>query len=319
MQRFRVLAIFLLLALAAAVSAQGQQWPASPITIINLFAPGAGADFAARALAASLSEKFGRPFVVDNRAGAGGVPGSVFVAKAAPDGYTLLMTAIGPAVLNQLLSKSVPYDTAKDFTPVSLVGEFPQVIVTTPALGFKSLQDLVDYGKKNPGKLSIGHAGPGSMGHLTGALFLARTGVQGTLVAYRGAAPIVTDVLSGQIQAGVPIYIPPARNTTILAVTSEQRIPFLPDIPTAKESGVDIVASTWIAILAPAGLPDEIAGKLNAAINDYLASAEGKKQFANAGIRPLGGTAAQLRDTIARDRALWAPVVAKENITLDHN
>lgn len=307
-----------LVTFAALGPARAEDWPARPVTIINPFAAG-GSEFAARVIAKALSDKFGQTFVVETKPGAGGIAGSVYVAKAAPDGYTLLMTAIGPAVLNQLLFKSVPYDTEKDFTPVILVGEFPQLIVSSPKLGFKTLQQLVDFGRSNPGKLNIGHAGAGSMGHLTGALFLARAGIKGTLIAYRGAAPVVLDVLGGQIQAGVPIYIPPARNATILAVASAQRVPFLPDVPTAREGGVELIASTWIAILAPAQLPQDIVTKLNTEINRFLASPEGMQQLTNAGIRPLGGTADHLADVIKQDRAIWAPVIAKENIHLEPN
>jgi tripartite-type tricarboxylate transporter receptor subunit TctC len=319
MNHRKFVVFFAVAAFAAISSAQGADWPTRPVTIINIFAAGGNGDFAARAIAKALTDKLGQPFNVEDRAGAGGTIGSVYVARAAPDGYTLLNTAIGPAVLNQLLFKSVPYDTEKDFTPIVLVGEIPQVIVSSPKLGFKTLQDLVEFGRRNPGKLNIGHAGAGSMGHLTSALFLARTGIQGTLVGYRGAVPVVMDVLSGQIQAGVPIYIPPVENVTILAVTSDQRISFLPDIPTARESGTDLIASTWVALMGPAGLPQDIVLKLNTAINQFLASPEGIEQFAQAGIRPLGGTPEHLAQVIKQDRATWAPVIAKENIRLDPN
>lgn len=297
--------------------AQAAEWPAKPVTIVHMFAAGGNGDFAARAVAKALTEKFGQPFTVENRTGGGGTVGSVSVAKAAPDGYTLLFTATGPAVLNELLFKSVPYDTAKDFTSIVLVGETPQVIIASPKSGFKTLHDLVEFGRQNPGKLNIGHPGPGSMGHLTAALFLARTGIQATLISYRGAAPVVTDVLGGQIQAGTPLYNPSVKNVTVLALTSDQRAPFLPDVPTAREGGVDLVARTWLALLAPAGLPREIGTKLNNAINQFLSSPEGMQQFATAGIRPLGGTAEHLAETIKSDRALWAPVIAKENIKLN--
>jgi tripartite-type tricarboxylate transporter receptor subunit TctC len=315
----RVIGCSFVAMLAVLPHAQAQDWPARPVTIVNLFAAGGNGDFASRTVAKALSEKFGQPFVVDNKAGAGGTIGSVYVAKEAPDGYTLLMTAIGPAVLNQLLFKSVPYNTDTDFTPVILVGEIPQLIVSSPQLGFKKLQDLVDFGKNNPGKLNIGHAGAGSMGHLTAALFLARTGVQATLVGYRGASPVIMDVLSGQIQAGVPVYIPAVSSVTVLAVTSEQRIGFLPDIPTARESGTDLIASTWVAIMGPAGLPKGIVAKLNTAIDQFLASEEGIQQFAKAGIRPFGGTPDRVAEVIKHDRQTWAPIIAKENIKLDPN
>ncbi len=235
------------LALAAFTTlgpARAEDWPARPVTLVHTFAAGGSGDYLARLVAKALSARLGQTVTVEIRAGAGGIIGTVSAANAAPDGYTLLNTAIGPAVLNQLLFKSIPYDTAKDFTPVILVGEVPQVIVSSPKLGFNTLQDLIEFGRKNPGKLNIGHPGAGSMGHLTAALFLARTGIKGMLVGYRGAAPMLLDVLGGQIQAGVPAYSPAAAGTTILAVASAQRVSFLPDVPTTREGGVDLIAST---------------------------------------------------------------------------
>jgi tripartite-type tricarboxylate transporter receptor subunit TctC len=258
MNRRQVIVYGALAASAALGPAQAEEWPARPVTLVHNFAAGGNGDYMARLGAKALSAKLDQTVTVEIRAGAGGIIGTVSVANAAPDGYTLLNTAVGPAVLNQLLLKSVPYDTEKDFTPIILVGEIPQVIVGSPKLGFKTLQDLIEFGRKNPSKLNIGHAGAGSMGHLTAALFLARTGLRGTLIAYRGAGPVVADVMSGQIQAGVPIYIPAAKNVSLLAVTSDQRVPFLPDVPTARESGVDLVTSTWIAIMAQAKTPDSL-------------------------------------------------------------
>jgi tripartite-type tricarboxylate transporter receptor subunit TctC len=304
-------------ALATLGPAGAAEWPAKPVTIVHMFAAGGNGDFAARIIAKALTDKFGQSFTVDNRTGGGGTIGTVSVARAVPDGYTLLLTATGPAVLNELLFKAVPYDTERDFTPIILVGDTPQVIVGSPKFGFKTLQDLVAFGRKNPGKLNIGHPGAGSMGHLTAALFLARTDIQATLIGYRGGAPVVMDVLSGQIHAGTPAYNSSAKNATVLALTSDKRVSFLPEVPTAREAGVDLVASTWQALMGPAGLPPEIVAKLNTAINAFLSSAEGMQQFATAGIRPLGGTAEHLAETIKSDRALWAPIIAKENIKLN--
>ena len=152
---------------------------------------------------------------------------------------------------------------------------------------------------------------------MTAALFLTRTGVQGTLVGYRGAGPVVTDVLSGQIQAGVPIYIPPVKSVTALAVTSERRIGFLPDIPTARESGIDLIASTWVAVMGPAGVPKDVVVRLNTAIDQFLKSEDGTQQFARGGIRPIGGAPDRLVEAIAQDRRIWAPIIARENIKLD--
>ena len=184
-----ILVLFILGAAApASVSAQEREWPSRPVAIVNLFGAGGNGDVASRAVAQALTNKFGQSFIVENRPGGGGVVGSAFVAKAPPDGYTLITTAIGPAVLNQLLFKSVPYDTERDFTPIIMLGEVPNVIVSSPQLGFKTLQDLVAYGKNNPAGLNIGHSGAGSMGHLTAALFAAKAGVKATFVAYRSPA-----------------------------------------------------------------------------------------------------------------------------------
>jgi tripartite-type tricarboxylate transporter receptor subunit TctC len=289
------------------------------VTIVNLFGAGGAGDVASRAVAQALSDKFGQSFVVENRPGGGGVVGTSYVAKSKPDGYTLITTAIGPAVLNQLLFKSVPYDTDRDFTPVIMLGEVPNVIVASPQLGFKTLSDLVAYGKNNPAGLTIGHAGVGSMGHLTAALFAAKAGLKATYVAYRSPNAVVTDVLSGQIQAGVPTFIPAVQSVTALAVTGDRRLEFQPDIPTIRESGLDVVAVTWIAILAPAGLPDKIRGQINAAINDYLKSDQGRQTFARINVRAIGGTPEELAQTIKRDRELWTPIIAKENIQLEPN
>ena len=300
-------------------SAQEREWPSRQVTIVNLFGAGGNGDIASRAVAQALGDKFGQSFVVENRPGGGGVVGSVFVAKAQPDGYTLVTTAIGPAALNQLLFKSVPYDTDRDFTPVIMLGEVPNVIVSSPQLGFKTLQDLATYGKNNPGGLNIGHSGLGSMGHLGAALFAAKAGVKATYVAYRSPGAVVADVLGGQIQAGVPTFIPAVQSVTALAVTGNQRLEFQPNIPTARESGFDVLAITWIAILAPAGLPDKIRDQLNAAINDYLKSSEGRQTFAKMNVRAIGGTPEQLAQTIKKDRETWAPIIAKENIQLEAN
>jgi tripartite-type tricarboxylate transporter receptor subunit TctC len=312
---FRVLAVALLAAMAS--DGMAQDWPSRPVTIVNLFGAGGSGDFASRAAAKLLSDKFGQPFIVENRPGAGGTVGTVHVAKSRPDGYTLLMTATGPAVLNQLLFKSVPYDTDRDFAPVVLVGELPQVIVAGPQ--FKTLKDLIEFGRANPGKLNIGHAGAGSTGHLAAALLSARSGVQATFVGYRSANAVVADVLGGTIQAGVPLYVPSVNTVNVLAVTSEQRVSFLPNIPTAREAGSELVASTWVGLLAPKGTPADIVARINATVDEYIRSKEGIETFAKANIRPIGGSAAHFGQTIRQDRELWAPVIARENIQLEPN
>lgn len=315
----RFLISLALAAIATLGRANAADWPTHPITVVNLFAAGGLTDVAARAVAQAMTERLGQAVVVETRSGAGGTVGTVYVANAPADGYTSLATATGSAVLNQLLSKNVPYDTERDFTPVVLIGDVPQLIICDPKLGFKSLHELVEYGRRNPGKLTIGHSGIGSTGHLTATVFLARTGIEATLIGYRGGVPLIMDVLSGHIQAGVPTYSPQAQQVTMLAVASEQRISFLPNVPTAREGGVELIASTWTALLAPAKTPHDIVLKINKAANEFLATDEAKQLFTQAGIRPLGGTPEHLAEVIKRESAQWAPIVTKENIKLDPN
>lgn len=316
---WRALLCGVLTSLAAMVPARAQDWPTRPVTLVSLFSTGGTGDVVMRAIAKALGDTFGQQFVIDYRLGAGGAVGSASVARAPPDGYTFMMTATGPAVLNRMLLKSVPYNTDTDFTPVIVLGDIPQLIVSSPQLGFKQLPDLVDFGKRNPGTLNVGHAGAGSMGHLAAALFLARSGIQGTLIGYRGAAPVVADVLSGQMHAGFPIVIPAAASVTTLAVTSDQRLGFLPDVPTAREAGTDLLAGTWFAIMAPAGVPKPIVMQVNQTIDRFLKSEGGAQQLARLGMRALGGPPERLTQVIENDRRTWGPVIANENFLLDSN
>jgi tripartite-type tricarboxylate transporter receptor subunit TctC len=312
------LVLGLLLTVTTPAPAQPQtpdkDWPNRPVTIVYPFAPG-GADGFVRHIARVLSEKFGQPFLVEYRSGAGGAVGLTQVAKAPPDGHTLVMTYIGPAVLNKLLYASIPYDPDTEFEPVILLSETPQVIVTNPKLGLKTLADLVAYGKSNP--LTIGHSGAGTMGHLAAALFAARTGSNATLIGYRGATPAIQDVLGGQITAAFPAYVPAVANVTQLAVTSPQRVGFLPGVPTAVESGVDVVATTWGAVVGPARMPRGIVEKLNAALNEFLESEDGARQMEVFGMLPLGGPPERLTEIMARDKAKWEPIIRAANIKLD--
>ena len=233
------------------------------MTLVIAFAPGSMIDFVGRALADDLSAAIGQPVVVETKSGGGGVVASIDVAKAAPDGYTLLLTGVGPAALRPLIDKSVGYDPVADFTPIILVGETPNVLLANPKLGVKTVKDLVAYAKSKGGKISIGHSGPGTMGHLSTVLFASEAGLDVTSVSYRGTAPMMIDVLGGQIDAGFPAYNPATQQATILAVTTDERVDFLPDVPTMKESGFDLVGGTWNAIFGPAHMPAAIVAKLN--------------------------------------------------------
>jgi tripartite-type tricarboxylate transporter receptor subunit TctC len=233
----------------------------------------------------------------------------VSVAKASPDGYTLLLTAVGPAVLRPLIDKAVGYDTDADFTPISLVGEAPNVLIADPKLGINTVKDFIAYAKQKGGKFTIGHAGPGTMGHLCAVVFAAKAGLDGNFIAYRGTAPMMTDLLGGQIEAGFPGYNPAVQNAKILAVSTEEAVDFLPGVPTMRESGYDLVGSTWFGIFGPAHMPPEIVRKLNVAIEAFLHKPENQQRFREVGFRMIGGPPAKLSQTVAADRAKWAPIV----------
>ena len=299
--------------------AQGAEWPTKPVTIVQSFAPGATADTILRAAAKVLTEKYGQPFTIEYHPGAGGAVGAQYAAKAAPDGYTLMFSTAGPIALNPMISKSIGYDTDRDFTPVIVLGELPQMIVSDPKLGFKSLQDLIEFGRKYPEKINMGHSGAGTLSHLASIVFFARTGLKGGLIGYRGAVPMVTDVMSGAISSALTIYVSQVVNVSILAVVSEERVTYLPDVPTARESGIDLVAPSWMGILAPIGTPPDIVARLNTSINEFIVSPEGQQQFTRGGMRPIGGPPEKMTELIKRERTTWGPIIARENIKADPN
>jgi len=315
-RRRAILAVLagLFLASEAALAEAAPPWPAHAITLVVAFSPGTAVDLAARAIAQDLSSALGQPVVVENRPGGGGVVGSVTVAKAPSDGYTLLMTGIGPAVLRPLIDPGVTYDPVADFTPIALVGEAVNALAARPE-GFASVADVVTHAKQNPGKLTIGHSGPGTMGHLIALLFAAEAGIDATFIGYPGSSPLVTDLAGGHIDTGMIVYAPGSEAARILAVATQERVDFLPGVPTLAESGYpDVVGSTWNAIFAPARLPGAIAARLNAAIAAFLAQPEMRRRFALSGYRLLGGPAALLRDRMADDRAKWSKVIAAANL-----
>jgi tripartite-type tricarboxylate transporter receptor subunit TctC len=313
-----VLAVVLALTLTGwSRGAAAQDWPSRPITIVLGFAPGSMIDFVARAVANELTTTLGQSVLVETRQGGGGVLASNYVAKAPPDGYTLLMTAVGPAVLRPLMDKTVTFDLDKEFAPVILIGEAPNVLVANPKLGLKSPKDLVDYGNAHGGKLSIGHSGPGTLGQLSTILFGAMAGLDVASVSYRGTGPMMIDVLGGTLDAGFPAYNPATKEGSLLAVTSAERVEFLPDIPTMKESGFDIVGGTWEGIFAPAGTPPDVVSKLHAAIEAFLQQPEARRRFSETGFQPMGGPPSRLVEKITQDRAKWATIIKDAKIGAD--
>jgi len=308
---------FVLLAVAAMLTgaprpAAAEDWPQRPVTLLISFASGSMIDFVGRSLANDLSAAIGQPVVVETKSGGGGVVASLFVAKAPPDGYTLLLTGVGPAALRPLIDKSVGYDPVADFTPIILIGETPNVLLANPNLGVKTVKDLVAYAKSKGGRISIGHSGPGTMGQLCTILFAAEAGLDLSSVSYRGTAPMMIDVLGGQIDAGFPAYNPATRQATVLAVTTDERVDFLSDVPTMKESGFDLVGGTWHAILGPAHMPPEIVARLNGVMNAFLRKPETRRRLA--GYRMFGGPPARVTERIVQERTKWSKIIEDAKI-----
>ena len=308
-------------ALAAGVACSGgisaQDWPTRPVTMVVPYAPGGPIDQAARVIGRELSEKLGQQFIVEHRGGAGGAVGAAQVAKSKPDGYTLLVTANGPAVLNKMLYASLPYDPEADFAPISLVSDVPMMFMVKPSSPVQDLKDFVAQAKQKREAVTIGHPGIGTAAHLAALWFASSAAINIVPVAYRGTAPIVTAVLGGEIELGLASYVPQVQSVKTIAVTAEQRVDFLPGAPTARESGVlDIVTGTFTALVAPAGVPPEIASRMNRILDVFLKTEEAKKQFAALGAQVLGGAPGRVIERMNQERALWGPIVKRENIQL---
>jgi tripartite-type tricarboxylate transporter receptor subunit TctC len=292
----------------ATPGASAQEWPARPITVVLPFGAGGMMDFATRSLAAELSKTLAQPVMVEFKAGAGGAIGTAAVAKAEPDGYTLLVTAIGPAVFRPLLEKNVA-DVGHDMTPVIMIGDTPNAIMASPKLGVNTISELIAYARAHENRLNIGHPGVGTMGEFCGLALAAKTKIEGNMIAYRGATQIIVDLVGGQIDLGTPAYGPGSEAAKLLAVSGDARLESLPNVPTLKESGVDLECATWLAIYGPAALPRPIVDRLNAAVDAFLRKPETHEAFAKVGFRPIGGSPERLRARVIADRATWAPIV----------
>ncbi|MCW5691719.1 MAG: tripartite tricarboxylate transporter substrate binding protein [Pseudolabrys sp.] len=296
-------------------------WPSRTISMVVPFPAGGNADIIAREIAQAMQEKLGQTVIVENRSGAGGNIGGAYVAKAKPDGYTFLFSTPAPAALNKLMYKSMQYDPAADFAPVVLVSKSPLIIVTKPD-GFKSLKELLDYAKANPGKLNIGHPGKGTLGHIT-TVFLQKLGnVKAADVPYRGTAPLMTDLLGGHVDVAIDFmttYVPLVKEKKInaLAVTTTTPSFQLPDVPTATSVGLPgFDASAWYAVLAPKGAPADAINKVNKVVNDWLVSDVGKKSLQQNGMDAIGGSPADLKTFIDKELTKWAPLIKDANIEL---
>ena len=301
-------------------TAQAQTWPSRPVTVIVPFAAGVTGDIVARSLAEHLHAAIGQAFVVDNRSGAGGNIGGNVVAKAAPDGYTLLLATTGPASVNKLTYKNMPYDPQRDLAPIVLLGKAPVIIVARNNLPAATLKDFIEYAKANPGKATAGYPGNGTQGHITGELLQQRAGISFAQAQYRGSPAIISDILGEHIDIGMDSMAPyvaliQEKKLRGLAIAGAARWPLLPDVPTVAESGFPgFEAAVWYALLAPTGTPAEIIAKLNAAANGYLKTKASADLFQNLGIQAAGGTPEELRAFIAAELEKLAPIVKAAKI-----
>ena len=310
------------IAAATILPASAQNFPVRPVRFIVPFAPGGNTDVQGRLIALKLTEKWNQQVVVDNRAGAGGTLGVEMLAKAPADGYTIALASFGNILVGPSLFPKLPYDPLKDLTPVVLVSQPPGLLVVNPGLPVKNVGELVAYGKSNPGKLNYGSAGNGTWNHLFAEHFKALAGIQMTHIPYKGANPAVTDVMGGQIQlafAPFPSAVPQIKSgrLRVLGVTSAQRSPVLPEVPTVAESGLPgYSAASWFAVLGPAKMPQNVVTIVNRDTNAVLAQPEVKAAFAADGTEPAGGTPEQLRESMRSGIAQWGKLVRDLGVKL---
>ncbi len=316
----RFLALLLACALATPAAAE---YPDKPIRLVVPQAAGSATDSVARILGAELGKELGQQVIVDNRPGAAFTIGLEIIAKAEPDGYTIGMGPIGALAITRHMVEKLPYDIDRDLQPVALVTRGHLLLAVSPAVPFKSVQELIDYAKANPGKLLNASSGSGSPGHVGGELFKSMSGTDIVHVPYRGGATAINDLIAGRVQLmfeSLNSIAPHAKSGTVqaLAVSGGRRSPAFPELPTIAEAGVPgYEAPTWNGVVAPAAVPRPIIDKLNAAINKAIASQMFKDRFAMIGDEPAGGTPEEFGALIRSDSAKWGEVVRRSGARLD--
>jgi len=321
-RRSLALAVAALALVPFAVQAQAA-FPSKALTIVVPFSAGGTTDILARVVGQYLSKDLGQPVIIDNRAGAGGNIGAQMVARAAPDGYTLLMGTVGTHAINQSLYKKMAFDPIKDFAPITRVALVPNLLVANPGQPYKSVKELIAYAKANPGKVSFASSGSGTSIHLSGEMFSQMAGVEMQHIPYKGSAPALTDLLGGQTAImfdNMPSVIGHVKAGKLrpLAVTTPQRSPALPDVPTIAEAGVPgYSATSWFGLLAPASTPAPVIAKLNASILKALADPEVKKKMAEQGAEPHGEKPEQFAEFIRSETAKWGQTVKQSGATAD--
>lgn len=312
-----------MLALALmAIFSNAQQFPSKPINLVVPFVPGGGTDSIARDVAKLLSEKLDQPVIVENKGGGGGALGANYVAKASADGHTLLF-ATSTFVTNASLDDGLPFDADKDFAPVALIGKGPILMVSTKKLGVKTIQEFLAYARKNPQDINFCSAGNGSINHLSGELFKAKTGISMTHIPYKGSGPATIDLIAGRTQiffSTVPTILPfiKQHSVDLLAVTGSKRVALFPNTPSTEEAGIkDLDVSTWWGILAPSGTPKAVVDKLNVLINEVSSKDVIKDRFTSEGANVQLGTAQEFQQTLRKELLMWRGLVKSAGLTMN--
>lgn len=300
----------------SAAHAQAPAYPTKPIRLIVPFAPGGASDQTARLISDPMSKELGQPIIVENKPGGGATVGAALVVNAAPDGYTVLYTTPGPQIINPYLMGKLPYNPDKDLIPVSRVAWFPNVLVVAPRLPVNSVQELIEYARKNPGKTNFGSSGIGASTHLSGELFKSMAGVEITHVPYKGSGQVIQDLLGGNVQMAIDslsVYIAQIRsgNLRALGVASPERSPLLPDVPAIAEQlkGYEAVAVNYLSV--PAGTPRPVIDRLNAALRVVINEPSMKERMINGGMIPETSTPEEMAAEIEVERTKWKKVIAE--------
>jgi len=305
--------------LIAAGLAHAQDYPVKPIRMIVPYPPGGGTDVVARIVNEKLSLELGQSIVIDNKGGAGGSVGTEIASKAAPDGYTILLT-LSSHTINPKLFPKLGYDVERDFIPISLAASIPQILVANPSVPASNLQELLAWMKANPGKVNYASVGVGSPAHIAGELLKLKSGVQMTHVPYKGGGPAMTDVIGGQVQLAIvsmpaALQFVKAGRVKALAVASAKRSASAPDVPTIAEGGLDVVVESWYGVLVPAKTPAPIVARLNAAMVKVLAMPDVKEKLFAQGAEAVSNTPAEFEAIIKEELGKWEYVIREAKIT----
>jgi tripartite-type tricarboxylate transporter receptor subunit TctC len=311
----------LLLTLAGSLAA-AQEWPAKPITLVVPFAAGGTTDLVGRPLAQGLAARLGQSVIVDNRAGAGGTIGAGMVAKSPPDGYTLFLATIAHTIAPGMY-KNLSYDFVRDFDPITVIAEVPNVLLVNPSMAAKTSADLIAYAKANPGKVNFGSAGPGSVEHLAGELYRSMAGINIVHVPYKGGAPMMTDLIAGHIEmaietSGSALQHIKAGSVRALAVSTRTPSPYFPGLPTLDEAGLKgYDVTTWYGLLAPKGTPSAVEAKLYQTVSELLKSPDMTARLADLGAVAGGEPPSTFAAFIAAETAKWTKVVKEAGVTVE--